>query len=297
MIALAVLGLGLLLYSASIPALTISPTTIPFPDLSPETTPEIPASSPLGITVQATELKNKESWDMQLCANSDLKSGSHTIPISKVRWTISGTSNPAGSFQNGTLVRNVCQPAGTGEVRAPHQRADISASVQFYLTNSSTYAPGTYTALVDVRITVPGAVKTASATLKITIAPRLSVTLGMSSINFSQANPDLVLSIGANENPVSVTVKAQVGSTVTLTCQASNDLISGTNVIPALNVSWTATGSGFTAGTLSKTSPQLAGQWTGVGSWSGTFSFRLANSWSYATGVYSMSVIFTATAL
>jgi hypothetical protein len=295
----AVLGLLHLVFSASLPTFTISPTTISFPDRDPDAYPEVPASGGLNITIRATDLKAGETWRLELSAASDLTSGSSAIPISNVRWTISGAATPPGSFFNGTLSRNVFQSAGFGPGGSGNKQADVTASAQFYLKNSWAYAPGTYTSLVDVRVTVPGGVKTLSATLTITISSRLSLTLGMSSINFPAADPDLVPSIAASENPVSVGVNVQIPSATssTLTCLASSDLISGSDAIPAANVSWTATGTGFLSGTMSRTSPRPAGQWAGMGSWSGTFSFRLANAWTYSVGAYATTVVYTFTAL
>jgi hypothetical protein len=278
------------LASAAIPLFSISPSRISFPDLDPSTYPEVQALSLLEINFRATSLQSGEKWTLEFCPNSDLTSGPATIPIS-------GTASPVGSFQNGTLSRNVYQRAGIGPGNAGNHQADVTASTQFYLKNSWAYQPGTYTALLDVRVSIPDKISTLSATLTITIAPRVSLTLGMSAINFPAADPDLIPSIPANENPITVRINAKAGGGLTLTCRAGNDLVSGSNIIPAASVSWTATGTQFVSGTMSKTSDQLAGQWTGSGSWNGTFSYRLANSWSYATGAYSFAVIYTLTTL
>jgi hypothetical protein len=297
LISIVVLALIPLLFAAAIPVLTISPTTITFPSLDPDAAPEIPALTPMAIEIRVTALKPEETWILEFCAASDLTSGADTIPISNVRWTISGTALPSGSFQNGSLVRNICQQAGIGPGDVFAKKADVAASVQFYLANSRSYAPGTYTAPVDVRVTVPGAVKTRAATLAVTIAPSISLTLGMAAINFRSADPDLFPSIEANENPITVTVQSQAGGNATLTCRAMGDLASGGDIIAAFNISWTATGLGFASGIMNATDAQLAGQWAGLGTWNGTFSFHLINSWSYAPGTYSVSVVYTLTVL
>ncbi len=124
------------------------------------------------------------------------------------------------------------------------------------------------------------------------------LTISPSSINFRNANPGAVLTIPANENPVSVTANAQIGeqSLATLTVLAIGDLISGSDGIPIENVTWTATGSGFVPGTMNKNSPVSAGSWQGPGEHIGTFSFFMGNSWSYSTGNYSQTVTYTLTA-
>lgn len=134
-------------------------------------------------------------------------------------------------------------------------------------------------------------------TINAAVSARAKLTLGVGAINFAGADPDLVPSIDATENPVTVAVKAQTGgsSSVTLTVQANGDLQSGTDTIAISNVGWTATGAGFIGGTMS-TTPQPAGSWTGSGQRNGTFSYTLVNSWNYATGNYTQSVVYTLTA-
>ncbi len=123
------------------------------------------------------------------------------------------------------------------------------------------------------------------------------LTITPSAINFRDADADALPSIPANENPVSVTAYAQTtgNKTITLTVIAAGDLVSGNDRILIGNVTWTATGSGFSGGTMSKTTPQTAGSWQRSGTRMGTFSFFLNNSWAYATGNYSQTVTYTLT--
>jgi hypothetical protein len=135
-------------------------------------------------------------------------------------------------------------------------------------------------------------------TVNATVSARATLSLGQSAINFPDADPDMVNPIDATENAVSVTAKVRTGasSTATLTHLAGGDLMSGTDTILIGNVTWTAAGAGFQAGTMNKSSAQTAGSWTGSGNRSGTFSYFLANSWSYATGTYAASSTYTLTA-
>jgi hypothetical protein len=123
------------------------------------------------------------------------------------------------------------------------------------------------------------------------------LTITPSAINFRDADPDSTPSIPANENPVSVMTYAQTtgNKTVTLTVIAAGDLVSGNDRILIDNLTWTATGSGFQGGAMSKTTPQTAGRWQRSGTRTGAFSFFLKNSWSYATGNYSQTVTYTLT--
>jgi len=140
---------------------------------------------------------------------------------------------------------------------------------------------------------------TESLTINATVASKAKLTLGESTINFPDADPDSVSSISANENAVSVEVKARTssGGSVTLVVQAAAaDLVDGSKTIPIGNVTWTAAGDGFVGGTMDNVTPQSAGSWTGSGTRSSTFSYFLANSWSYQPGAYTQTVTYTLTA-
>jgi hypothetical protein len=132
------------------------------------------------------------------------------------------------------------------------------------------------------------------------LASGASLTLGNNTINFPNADPDATPSIPATQNSVSVRcrITGGLGSNVTLTLRANGNLISGSNNIPISNVTWTATGSGYSSGTMN-TTPVSVGNWpntSGSKTYNGTFSFFLKNSWNYATGNYTASVVYTLTA-
>jgi hypothetical protein len=145
-------------------------------------------------------------------------------------------------------------------------------------------ARGAFTANAVVNVNAP-------------LASTAQLILNPTTINFPDAAPDTVPSIPANST-VAVTANATTGTTSTVTLQAlaQGDLVSGANSIPISNVTWTAGGAGFVAGTMSKTTAQSVGRWTGSGTRYGTLSFFLHNSWSYATGNYTQRVTFTLTA-
>ena len=126
---------------------------------------------------------------------------------------------------------------------------------------------------------------------------RASLTLG-STLTFPDASPETTPSISANEGPISITAKARTSTSgnVTLTALASNDLASGSDTIGITNITWTASGTGFVAGAMSKATAQTVGSWTGSGEKTGTLTFALANNWSYPTGNYTATVTYTLTA-
>ena len=142
-----------------------------------------------------------------------------------------------------------------------------------------------------------GATATQNLTINATVSSVATLTLSTNTNNFPNADPDVTGSIPATENAVTVTVKGRTGagSTVTLTHRAGGDLTSGSDTIAIGNVTWTATGAGFAAGTMSSGADVPAGSWTGPGNHPGTFSYFLANSWAYAMGNYTVSSTYTLT--
>ncbi|MGQ9922155.1 MAG: hypothetical protein ACUVRZ_12630 [Desulfobacca sp.] len=134
-------------------------------------------------------------------------------------------------------------------------------------------------------------------TINASVSARAKLTISPTTINFADADPDVTPSIPA-DSAVAVNARVRTGasSTATLQVSATNDLSNGTETIPISNVTWTASGSGFTGGTLSKTTAQDVASWTGSGNRSGTLSFFLANSWDYATGSYTTTAQYTLTA-
>jgi len=132
-----------------------------------------------------------------------------------------------------------------------------------------------------------------------TVSARATLTITAAAINFPDADPETVLSIPANENPVSVTAKVRTGaaSTPTLTVITGGPLTSGSDTIAISNVTWTASAAPFIAGTLSDTVAQNAATFAnGSGNYSGTYSFFLANSWAYNIGSYTATATYTLTA-
>jgi hypothetical protein len=146
-----------------------------------------------------------------------------------------------------------------------------------------------------------GATDTQNLTINATVAASASLKLTPSVITFPNSDPDTVLSIPSSPVSIDVETRVKTGSsgTVNLTVLANGDLSSTvpTNETIAIsNVTWTATGTGFIAGTMNKTTAQSAGTWTGSGRRDGTFSYFLANSWSHPVGTYSATATYTLTA-
>jgi hypothetical protein len=154
------------------------------------------------------------------------------------------------------------------------------------------------TLVVLIAVTSFAAVDTETITINATVADRAKLTILPTTINFPDADPDLVDPIPATENSVSVEAKVRTSSasTATLTCLADGDLISAGDVIDITNVSWTSTGAGYIDGTMDDAVDQSVGSWMGSGTYSGTFDYFLANSWDYDSGNYTQTVVYTLTA-
>jgi hypothetical protein len=145
-----------------------------------------------------------------------------------------------------------------------------------------------------------GAQSTANVNLSATVSSTAKLTLATTTVTFPDADPDSVSNIPANENGAVVTAKVKTGSATaaTLKVLAADDLKSSSDTIAITNVTSTATntlGSFFTAGpvTWSKTSPGATVGQGNSGSYAGTFSWFLANSWDYPTGAYTASATYT----
>ena len=144
---------------------------------------------------------------------------------------------------------------------------------------------------------MPAAAQTANATLNASINGIARLSISSATITFPDGDPDTTPSIQATQGPITLTAKARTSPNggVTLTIQASDQLRSGLNTIPASSITWTAAGAGFTGGTLSNTIAQLVASWTGSGVRSGTQAFFFRNLWTYATGTYTLTMTYTLT--
>ena len=144
----------------------------------------------------------------------------------------------------------------------------------------------------------PAAAQTATATLSANVNTLAKLTLSTASVSFPDANPDAIPQVPSSGGPISITAKSRAtpGAQVLLTVQASDDLRAGVTVIAASNVTWTASGAGFVAGTLSKTTPVTLATWTGSGTRTGSQQWFFRNLWTHPTGTFSATILYTLSA-
>ena len=129
-----------------------------------------------------------------------------------------------------------------------------------------------------------------------TVLSRAELTLSPTTINFPDASPTTTPSIPANET-VAVTANVRTSGIPTLQVLAAGDLLSGTDTIAISNVTWTASAAPFIAGSMSTVTDQDAATFsTGSAQYSGTYTFALANLWTYAVGSYTTTATYTLTA-
>ena len=113
-------------------------------------------------------------------------------------------------------------------------------------------------------------------------------------IRFPGPGSGHVLSIPANA-AVSVQARARVAPTQALVVTVAADdthFDETTDTIPVTALTWTATGTNFVNGTMGNTAVNVA-QWTGPSNQTGTQSYTLANSWSYAPGTHVVTLPYT----
>jgi hypothetical protein len=151
--------------------------------------------------------------------------------------------------------------------------------------------------LLALAMSVPLAAQTVTATLSADLGTIAKLSLSTTTLTFPDADPDLVPQVPASGGPVAITAKARAASgEIVLTVLANGPARSGVNTISADAFTWTASGSGFVAGTLSSTVPQQVASWNGSGIHDGVQSYLFRNSWNYPVGVYSMTLTYTLTA-
>lgn len=117
-------------------------------------------------------------------------------------------------------------------------------------------------------------------------------------VNFLDADPDLVPAL--TSNTITVGARARVAPTQNLrvTVVAASAFFDADSTIPVGTMQWTATGSAFvlysgSSMTSAPASPVTVAGWTGPANQSGTQTFTLPNSWSYAPGTHTVVLTYT----
>jgi hypothetical protein len=130
-------------------------------------------------------------------------------------------------------------------------------------------------------------------------AQRLDLSISPTTIPFAVADPDIVPILTSPTVQVTYRIRQNNFNPWILSVLAGGDLVSGSATVDISNISWVATPSPpFQGGVMSKTVAQRVASGTGnvANPSQGQITFRLANSWNYAVGLYTQTVVFTLTA-
>jgi len=130
-----------------------------------------------------------------------------------------------------------------------------------------------------------------------TIETRCKIELSTNFVSFTRSGQPTGALIPQNEPPVVVTVKTTTRRAVRIYARivVTGDLTDPNSgaTIPAEAISWTASGSGFNSGSLSKATPQQIGDWNRSGIYQGTLTFNFQDNTSYYPGTYILVVTVT----
>ena len=129
-------------------------------------------------------------------------------------------------------------------------------------------------------------------------AQRFDLSLSPTVVSFPPSDPDAFPVVTSAPVTISYRVR-QHNAPWQITVLASGDLNAGGATVDISNVSWVATPAPpFRSGTLSKTVAQVVA--SGAGNVnptaSGSLTFRLTNAWTYSTGTYTQTLVFTLSA-
>lgn len=125
--------------------LTVGSTTVSFANADPDTTPSITATEGAIAITAKSKTGAAGSVTLTVLAAADLTSGSDTIAVSNVTWTVSGSGFAAGTM-NKTTAQSVASWTGSG---------NRSGTQTYALANSWNYATGSYSATATYTLTAP----------------------------------------------------------------------------------------------------------------------------------------------
>src|SRR5687768_7777684 len=140
---------------------------------------------------------------------------------------------------------------------------------------------------------------TKTVSVNAVIASRVKVSFDRTAVAFDTVAYDPSSIVPIQATPLTVTAKARVepNARVVMTVQADGPLRSGSDTIPANQISWIMTGAGFqNGGTANPNAARTIGSWRGSGSWTGTQTYQFTDSWNYIVGSYTMTMTYTVSA-
>jgi hypothetical protein len=129
----------------SLAKLTVSSTTLSFPDADPDLVPQVPSSPPVVAISAKARTPRLGTVTLTVIATDDLRAGVTTIPVSDISWTSSGAG-----FVNGSLNRAVPQ------VVASWTGSGVRMGTQEYVfANRWTHPTGTFSLTITYTLSAP----------------------------------------------------------------------------------------------------------------------------------------------
>ena len=125
--------------------LSVGVTTLTFPNSDPDTVPSIAATEGVVNITAKAKTSAAGAVTLTLLSAADLTSGTDTIAISNMTWTVSGAGFAAGTM-NKTTAQSVASWTGSG---------NRTGTQTFALLNSWAYATGAYSATATYTLTAP----------------------------------------------------------------------------------------------------------------------------------------------
>jgi hypothetical protein len=142
--------------AAATVSMTITPTSISFPDANPSTTPVVTANSTVLIWVRVGGGSASDPWSVRALANGDLVSGANTIPIDSISWTTTkgtGNCNNTCTGHAGTLSKTTARLIVDGR---GNTGGDGTYWTQAYSkTNPWSHAAGSFSQTVTITAASP----------------------------------------------------------------------------------------------------------------------------------------------
>jgi len=125
--------------------LSVSAATLTFPNADPDTTPSIAATEGAVTVTAKAKTSTGSTVTLTLLSGADLTSGTDTIAISNMTWTVSGAGFVAGTM-NKTTAQTVASWTNSG---------NRTGTQTFALANSWSYPTGSFSATATYTLTAP----------------------------------------------------------------------------------------------------------------------------------------------
>lgn len=130
---------------AALAKLSLSGTTLSFPDANPDLVPAIPSAGGSIIITAKTRTTAGSTVNLSVLATDDLRSAVATIAASNLTWTATGSG-----FQGGSVSSTIAQSVATWVSSGSRM-----GSQSYFFTNRWDYATGSYSTTLMYTLSAP----------------------------------------------------------------------------------------------------------------------------------------------